>query len=97
VASEPTHNWPVNRYLYDRQGETDGGMISVQMGGVLFSVKSESESESETGLLPKNVHIKTQTNEELFLADGARIAHQGTEAPSAAPSRKGWMKDDSIT
>ena len=29
-ASEPAHNWPVNQYLYDRQGKADGGMISVQ-------------------------------------------------------------------
>lgn len=28
VASEPAHNWPVNRYLYDRQATADGGMIS---------------------------------------------------------------------
>lgn len=30
MASEPAHNWPVNRYLYVRQGKADGGTISVQ-------------------------------------------------------------------
>jgi len=40
---------------------------------------------------------KHKQTRNLFLAEGARIAHQDTEAPSAAPSRKGWMKDDSIT
>lgn len=38
MASEPAHNWPVNRYLYDRQGKADGGMISVQHVHVCVSV-----------------------------------------------------------
>lgn len=25
VASEPAHNWPLNQYLYSRQGRDDGG------------------------------------------------------------------------